>query len=240
MTVRRTLPQRQRSLIGAWCFADHYGPDDVADTGGMDVAAAPAHRAADGELAVHRRDRAPRQPRGPRDGPARRAEPDDRRPRHRHSEVSTPRTTDPARRPAVGGAARPAPATPRGLPAPRARAGRDRRRHGAGLPRHAGRRDLSGAPLTPRCSARSSSSSPRAELTLDVDPAFEHGVLVDIGPVMLDGTELAPRRARLPRPGPDRLTLANRADEPARVLLLGGAPFERADRHVVELRRPHP
>jgi quercetin 2,3-dioxygenase len=24
--VRRTLPQRQRSLIGAWCFIDHYGP----------------------------------------------------------------------------------------------------------------------------------------------------------------------------------------------------------------------
>lgn len=23
--VQRTLPQRQRSLIGAWCFADHYG-----------------------------------------------------------------------------------------------------------------------------------------------------------------------------------------------------------------------
>ena len=37
MTVRRTLPQRGRSLIGAWCFADHYGPDDVAVTGGMDV-----------------------------------------------------------------------------------------------------------------------------------------------------------------------------------------------------------
>lgn len=37
MTVRRTLPQRQRSLIGAWCFLDHYGPDDVALTGGMDV-----------------------------------------------------------------------------------------------------------------------------------------------------------------------------------------------------------
>lgn len=26
MRVRRTLPQRQRSLIGAWCFIDHYGP----------------------------------------------------------------------------------------------------------------------------------------------------------------------------------------------------------------------
>ena len=37
MTVHRTLPQRRRSLIGAWCFADHYGPDDVSATGGMDV-----------------------------------------------------------------------------------------------------------------------------------------------------------------------------------------------------------
>ena len=37
MTVHRTLPQRERSLIGAWCFADHYGPDDVSATGGMDV-----------------------------------------------------------------------------------------------------------------------------------------------------------------------------------------------------------
>ena len=24
MRVRRTLPQRHRSLIGAWCFVDHY------------------------------------------------------------------------------------------------------------------------------------------------------------------------------------------------------------------------
>jgi quercetin 2,3-dioxygenase len=37
MTVRRTLPQRQRSLIGAWCFLDHYGPDRVDETGGMMV-----------------------------------------------------------------------------------------------------------------------------------------------------------------------------------------------------------
>ena len=40
MTVRRTLPQRGRTLIGAWCFLDHYGPDDVAVSGGMNV---PAH-----------------------------------------------------------------------------------------------------------------------------------------------------------------------------------------------------
>ncbi|TCI97699.1 pirin family protein [Aeromicrobium sp. IC_218] len=37
MTVRRTLPSRGRSLVGPFCFADHYGPDDIAQTGGMDV-----------------------------------------------------------------------------------------------------------------------------------------------------------------------------------------------------------
>ncbi len=37
MTVHRTLPQRERSLIGGWCFADHYGPQDVSQAGGMDV-----------------------------------------------------------------------------------------------------------------------------------------------------------------------------------------------------------
>jgi redox-sensitive bicupin YhaK (pirin superfamily) len=41
MTVRRTLPQRQRSLIGAWCFLDHYGPDRVDESGGMMVAPHP-------------------------------------------------------------------------------------------------------------------------------------------------------------------------------------------------------
>src|SRR3954451_20711319 len=34
MTVRRTLPQRRRSLIGGWCFIDHYGPDDGSSRGG--------------------------------------------------------------------------------------------------------------------------------------------------------------------------------------------------------------
>jgi redox-sensitive bicupin YhaK (pirin superfamily) len=37
MNVRRTLPQRKRSLIGGWCFIDHYGPDDVSVSGGMRV-----------------------------------------------------------------------------------------------------------------------------------------------------------------------------------------------------------
>jgi redox-sensitive bicupin YhaK (pirin superfamily) len=37
MTVRRTLPQRQRTFVGAWCFIDHYGPDEVDPQGGMVV-----------------------------------------------------------------------------------------------------------------------------------------------------------------------------------------------------------
>lgn len=41
MTVHRTLPQRNRSLVGAWCFLDHYGPEDVSETGGMSVSRHP-------------------------------------------------------------------------------------------------------------------------------------------------------------------------------------------------------
>lgn len=37
MTVRRTLPSRGRTMIGAYCFVDHYGPDDIGQTGGMVV-----------------------------------------------------------------------------------------------------------------------------------------------------------------------------------------------------------
>ncbi len=39
ITVRRTLPHRDRSFVGAWCFADHYGPQRIeADGhGSMDV-----------------------------------------------------------------------------------------------------------------------------------------------------------------------------------------------------------
>ena len=37
MTVRRTLPQKKRSLVGAWCFVDSYGPDPVHGRGAMNV-----------------------------------------------------------------------------------------------------------------------------------------------------------------------------------------------------------
>src|SRR5688572_6375103 len=37
MLVRRTLPHRDRRMIGAWCFVDHYGPTDVVSGPGMQV-----------------------------------------------------------------------------------------------------------------------------------------------------------------------------------------------------------
>jgi quercetin 2,3-dioxygenase len=35
--VRRLLPTLGRRLVGAWAFVDHYGPDDVTTTAGMQV-----------------------------------------------------------------------------------------------------------------------------------------------------------------------------------------------------------
>lgn len=37
MTVTRTLPNRDRRMVGAWCFIDHYGPQDITGAPGMQV-----------------------------------------------------------------------------------------------------------------------------------------------------------------------------------------------------------
>ena len=37
MTVTRTLPNRGRRMVGAWCFADAYGPTDLREHPGMRV-----------------------------------------------------------------------------------------------------------------------------------------------------------------------------------------------------------
>ena len=39
--VRRLLPNIHRRMVGAWCFVDHYGPDDISDGSGMQVAPHP-------------------------------------------------------------------------------------------------------------------------------------------------------------------------------------------------------
>ncbi|MEB3366335.1 pirin family protein [Saccharopolyspora mangrovi] len=37
MLVGRTLPNRDRRMVGAWCFADFYGPADITGQAGMQV-----------------------------------------------------------------------------------------------------------------------------------------------------------------------------------------------------------
>jgi redox-sensitive bicupin YhaK (pirin superfamily) len=37
MRVRRALPRRGRRTVGPWCFADHVGPEQVTETSGLDI-----------------------------------------------------------------------------------------------------------------------------------------------------------------------------------------------------------
>jgi quercetin 2,3-dioxygenase len=37
LTVRRALPRRGRRTVGAWCFADHMGPEEVSENAGLDI-----------------------------------------------------------------------------------------------------------------------------------------------------------------------------------------------------------
>ncbi|MEU9919583.1 pirin family protein, partial [Streptomyces sp. NPDC051001] len=67
---------------------------------------------------------------------------------------------------------------------------------------------------------------PHTRVTLFVDPAFEHGLLVDTGDLRLFDTELRPAELGYVPCGTDTLTLANDSDASARTILLGGPPFE--------------
>ncbi len=66
---------------------------------------------------------------------------------------------------------------------------------------------------------------PGAELTLEVDPAFEHGVLLDQGDVAVGDTPLEVADLAFQATGNPELTVTNRGARPARVVVLGGPPF---------------
>lgn len=66
--------------------------------------------------------------------------------------------------------------------------------------------------------------APGTTLTLDVDPGFEHGVLVDSGVVGVSGVDSKPAELAYVPPGASSLDLTA-YDEPVRLLLLGGPPF---------------
>lgn len=223
MTVRRTLPQRSRSLIGPWCFIDHYGPDPVATIGGMDVAPHPhtglqtvswlfegeiEHRDSVGSLAAVKPGEVNLMTAG--SGIA-------------HSEVSTAATS------VLHGAqlwlALPdahrhtAPAFENFVP-PVATYG------AATLRVFLGSLSGSASPVrtfSPLVGAQVDVAA-HATVTLPVDSRFEHGVLVDTGAVEVDGVAVARGELAFAASGPEGLTFTT-GDAPVRLLLVGGEPF---------------
>ncbi|WP_410579567.1 pirin family protein [Amycolatopsis sp. lyj-108] len=228
--VRRTLPQRQRSLIGAWCFADHYGPQDVSDSGGMDVAPHPhtglqtaswlfsgeiEHRDSIGTRAMVRPGELNLMTAG--HGIA-------------HSEVTTVSTVSTSDTATLHGVQ-----LWIALPDEHRDTARDFRHYAPPLLRLPGATarvflgSLAGTTspvpaFTPLLGAELT-VEPGATLALDVDPAFEHGVLQDVGSVTVAGAALGTGELAYLAPGAGRLELTNSGTEPARVLLLGGTPF---------------
>ena len=203
--------------------------------------AAPAHRAADGELAVHRRDRAPRQRGQPRDGAARRGQPDDRRPRdqplgglHRRTRACCTARSCGSRCPTPTGT--PTRASPTTRPSPVT----GRRLGGAGLPRLAARQHLAGRHVHPaarrraaagaRHHARRSTSTRPSSTASSSTPGVRRG-----------GGRPRPSSTSSPtsRPARDRLTLDG--VRRARAAAAARRPAVRGvHRDVVELRRPQP
>lgn len=222
MLVRRTLPQRHRSLIGAWCFVDHYGPDDVADSGGMSVAPHPhtglqtvswlftgeiRHRDSIGTEVTVRPGEVNLMTGGRGIS---------------HSEVSTPDTTvlhGAQLWVALPEASRDAPpAFEHHVPDPVP---------GDGWEARVFLGSLLGttSPVTTHTPLLGAELllDKGTTLRLDVDPTFEHGLLVDTGAVGLDGHDVKPGELAYAGNGADCLELT--AYDDARLLLLGGPPF---------------
>ena len=222
LRVRRTLPSLRRSFVGAWCFADHYGPETGVC---MDVPPHPhtglqtvswlfsgeiEHRDSGGVHELVRPGELNLMTSGY--GIA-------------HSEVSTPD------RPVLHGVQLWVALPERSKDLVRefqhhvpdvdsARGVRTRVLVGALGPAHSPvhtETPLLGAEIV---------LDPGAEWEIDVDPGFEHGVLVDTGRVEFDGVALDPAAMGVRDAGLSHLRLTNPTDRPARVMLLGGEPFD--------------
>ncbi|MEP7334104.1 MAG: pirin family protein [Terracoccus sp.] len=230
MTVRRTLPQRERSLIGAWCFVDHYGPDDVSDSGGMQVPGHPhtglqtvswlfsgevEHRDTTGVHALVRPGELNIMTAG--SGIA-------------HSEFSTAKTTvlhgaqlwvalpDAERGLAPGFEHYVPPVTEIGGARALVFLG-SLLGQSSPVAMHSG---IVGAEIN---------LEPGQSLTVPVDPTFEHGILVDSGTLTVgtadenDAVEAKRGELAYAPTGQREIRLAAGQDEAVRLLLIGGEPF---------------
>lgn len=224
MTVRRTLPQRSRSLIGAWCFADHYGPDDISRTGGMQVAPHPHTGLATVswlfEGRIEHRDSA---------GHVQAVLPGELNLMNAGRGISHSEISD-----ASG------PATLHGAQLWLALPDRYRFSDPELLHFVPPVSESDGVRLRVFLGALAGQSSPvptyspvlgaqldfapGARVEIDLEPDFEYGVLVDSGHLTAAGEPVAPAQLRYFPPGAARLSLVA-GDAPARALLLGGEPL---------------
>ena len=223
--VRRYLPTRGRRTVGAWCFLDHFGPEDVTTGPGMRVPLHP-HTGLqtvtwllDGEV-VHQDTVGSHQP-------------------VRAGELNL--MTAGRGIAHVEESPEVRPPTLHGLQLwvalpSEARDEPPRFEHHGELPRV----DLDGAVATVLVGEVAGARSPAtaytpllgvdvaldagADVRLPLDRAFEHAALVTEGAADVDGERLG--RGEMVYLGTGRDELDVISGEPARLLLLGGAPFE--------------
>jgi redox-sensitive bicupin YhaK (pirin superfamily) len=224
LLVRRTLPQRARTLIGAWCFADHYGPVDATVTG-MDVPPHP-HTGLQTvtwlvEGVIEHRDSL---------GSYRRIEPGQLNVMTSGYGIAHSEYT-PAEHPALMHGLQLWVALPEDA------------RHSVARFEHHDRlpvQHMDGATVTVVVGELGPAQSPArvhsplvgaeiilagpTQLRVPVDPDFEHCVLVMSGAAAVAGTHLAP--GSLLYCGPGRTDIAVAVSGPARLFLLGGVPFD--------------
>jgi redox-sensitive bicupin YhaK (pirin superfamily) len=221
--VRRTLPQRSRSLIGAWCFADHYGPNDVTASNPMNLPGHPhtglqtvswlfageiEHLDTIGTRSVVRAGEMNLMTSGR--GIA-------------HSEFATPDST------VLHGVQLWV-----ALPEHR-RFTEPRFEHYVPQPFAIGEGRVTvflGSLMGSASPVRTSTPllgaelnlTPGSTLELDVDPTFEHGILLDAGDVRVAGVTATDAELLYVPAGSASLTVAA-GDRPVRALLLGGEPL---------------
>jgi redox-sensitive bicupin YhaK (pirin superfamily)/predicted GNAT family acetyltransferase len=230
MSVRRTLPSRERSLVGAWCFLDHYGPDDVSATGGMRVPPHPhtglqtiswlftgeiEHRDSAGNRAMVRPGELNLMTAGRGIN---------------HSEYSTHATT------VLHGVqlwtALPEPfrTAPPGFEryVPRAVVLEDQGGLRAGELRvFLGSLGGSSSPVRTYSALLGAEAvlEPGASVSLALATEFEHAFLADGGALEVDGASVAEAHLAFLAPGQDAVRLANPGPGAVRVVILGGPPF---------------
>ncbi|MGB3696869.1 MAG: pirin family protein [Gordonia sp. (in: high G+C Gram-positive bacteria)] len=230
MKVRRTLPTRDRSMVGAWCFADHYGPEPVSASGGMQVLPHP-HTGLqtvswlfEGE--IEHRDSA---------GVHAMVLPGEMNLMSAgrgisHSEISTNRVEmlhgvqlwlalpDAVRHGHNGFQHYAPPSVP--LTGPDGAVVGSMRVFAGAL----GGSVSEITTATPLLGAELLIDAGR-QVDLAVEATFEHGVLLDTERLLVDDVELARAELGYVGPGTGTLTLTNPTAEPARLILLGGEPF---------------